>query len=114
MGSTKKYISTKVLITQPFLSYRLQILHGSLYGLSNQMTKYKSTKSTKEQKYKSTKYKTKKYKNTKTQKVRKMQKKCKKCKNVKIVKSTKSTKIKNHLSASYQNNDKVQKYKNTK
>ena len=29
------------------MSYRLQILHGSSYGLSNQMTKYKSTKSTK-------------------------------------------------------------------
>ena len=59
------------------LSYRLQILHGSSYGLSNQMTKYKSTKSTKVQKYKSTKYKTKKYKNTKTHKMqicKKMQK----------------------------------------
>ena len=39
--STKKYVSTKVLITQ--------ILHGSSYGLSNQMRKYKSTKSIKVQ-----------------------------------------------------------------
>merc|ERR1712030_121809 len=66
---TKKYISTKVLITQSFLSYRLQILHGSLYGLSNQITRYKSTKSTKVQKYKR-----KKYKNTKMQKMQKIQK----------------------------------------
>merc|ERR1711984_35994 len=43
-----------------FLSYRLQILHGSSYGLSNQMTKYKSTKSTKVQKYKNTKVQNKK------------------------------------------------------
>ena len=39
--STKKYVSTKVLITQ--------ILHGSSYGLSNQMRKYKSAKSIKVQ-----------------------------------------------------------------
>ena len=39
--STKKYVSTKVLITK--------ILHGSSYGLSNQMRKYKSTKSIKVQ-----------------------------------------------------------------
>merc|ERR1712030_39432 len=95
--------STKVLITQPFLSYRLQILHGSSYGLSNHMTKYKSTKSTKVQKYKSTKYKTKKYKNTKTKKMHKIQKNAK---IVKIVKSTKVQKVqkyknKKHLSASY-------------
>merc|ERR1712030_128676 len=71
---TKVQKSTKVLITQPFFSYRLQILHGSSYGLSNQMTKYKNTKSTKLQKYKTEKYNTKKYKNTKTQKMQKMQK----------------------------------------
>merc|ERR1712030_59486 len=79
------------------LSYRLQILHGSSYGLSNQMTKYKSTKVQKVQKYKNTKVQknkvqNKKYKNTKTQKNAKNTKKYKKSKNVKIVKSVKSTK----------------------
>ena len=41
--------SKKVLITQPFFSYRSQILHGNSYGLSNQMTKYNKCK-----KYKNT------------------------------------------------------------
>ena len=64
-----------------FLSYRLQILHGSSYGLSNQMTKYKSTKKTlrcqllvqksilKQNRVKT--QKTKKYKNVKNVKNRK-------------------------------------------
>ena len=33
------------------MTYRLQILHGSLYGLSDQIKKYKGTKSTKSKKY---------------------------------------------------------------
>ena len=49
------------------MSYRLQILHGNSYGLSNQLTKYKSTKNAKNDK------------------------------NPKNVKSTKSTKVQKNL-----------------
>ena len=42
--STKKYISTKVLITQSFLELQTQILHGSSFAPSNQEQKHKNTK----------------------------------------------------------------------
>ena len=62
------------------MSYRLQILHGNSYELSNQMTKYKSTKS-----IKSTKS-TKSTKIQKTQKMIKIKKKSKRCKKYKSTK----------------------------
>ena len=65
--STKKYVSTIVLITQ--------ILHGSSYGLSNQMRKYKSTKSIKVQNKKVQKRKC--PKNAKKIKSANLQTKCK-------------------------------------
>ena len=72
----KKYISTKVLITQPFFELQTPDFAWKFIWIvepNDKVQKYKSTKvqkykSTKVQKYKSTKYKTKKYKNTKTQK----------------------------------------------
>ena len=66
------------------MSYRLKILHGSSYGLSNQMRKYFK-------KYKS--------KSTKIQKSPNMQKKkiCKKKLKCINIKSTKSKKVQNFL-----------------
>merc|ERR1712030_98258 len=99
--STKKYISTKVLITQPFFELHTPIFAWKFIWIvkrNDKVQKYKKYKSTKVQKYKNTKvqkYKSTKYK-TKSTKIQKR-------KNAKNVKSTKSTKYKNkkHLSASY-------------
>ena len=63
--STKKYISTKVLITQPFFELLTSDFAWKFIWTvepNDKVQKYKI------QKYKSTKYKTKKYKNTKMQK----------------------------------------------
>ena len=63
--STKKYISTKVLITQPFFELQTPDFAWKFIWTvepNDKVQKYKI------QKYKSTKYKTKKYKNTKMQK----------------------------------------------
>jgi len=49
----KSIKSTKVQSTHN--SARLQILHGSSFGLSNQMTEYKSTKCREKTKYKKSK-----------------------------------------------------------
>ena len=69
--STKKYISTKVLITQPFFELQTPDFAWKFIWTvepNDKVQKYKKYKSTKIQKYKSTKYKTKKYKNTKNAK----------------------------------------------
>merc|ERR1712030_6946 len=79
--STKKYISTKVLITQPFFELQTPDFAWKFIWTvkpNDKVQKYKKYESTKVQKYK-----TKKYKNTKTQK---NTKKCKKCKKHKIYK----------------------------
>merc|ERR1712030_46363 len=79
--STKKYISTKVLITQLFFELQTPDFARKFIWTvepNDKVQKYK--------KYKSTKYKTKKYKNTKMQK---------NAKNAKSGKSTKSTQNKN-------------------
>merc|ERR1711984_21720 len=90
--STKKYISTKVLITQPFFELLTSDFAWKFIWTvkpNDKVQKYKKYKSTKIQKYKSTKVQ--KYKNAKAQST-------KNAKNAKIVKNTKkykSTKIKN-------------------
>ena len=71
MDSPYKLQKYKVLITQPF--FELQILHGSSYGLSDQIKKYKSTLKIKVQKYRSTNVQ--KYKNIKNINSTKIQKK---------------------------------------
>merc|ERR1712030_49609 len=90
--STKKYISTKVLITQPFFELQTPDFAWKFIWTvepNDKVQKYKKYKSTKVQKYKNAKYKTKKYKNTKIQKY-KNAKKCKKCKKHKKYKIKKS------------------------
>ena len=49
-----KYTHKKVQSTHNSTIFELQILHGSSYGLSDQIKKYKSTLRTKVQKYRST------------------------------------------------------------
>merc|ERR1711984_29229 len=100
--STKKYISIKVLITQPFFELLTSDFAWKFIWTvepNDKVQKYKKDKSTKIQKYK--------VKNKNAKKYKKIQE------NAKNVKSTKY-KNKKHLSASYWHNDKVQKYKNTK
>jgi len=66
--STKKYISTKVLITQPFFELLTSDFAWKFIWTvepNDKVQKYKKYKSTKVQKYKSTKIQ--KYKNTKVQ-----------------------------------------------
>merc|ERR1712080_38188 len=111
----KKYISTKVLTTQPFFELLTSDFAWKFiwtFEPNDKKQKYK-VQNKKVQKYKKNAKKCKKYK-----KCKKMQK-CKKCKKHKKYKSTKvqkykSKKVKTHLSASYQHNDKVQKYKHKK
>ena len=57
-----KYTHKKVQSTHNSAIFQVQILHGSSYGLSNQIKKYKSTLRTKVQKYRSTNEQRKKYK----------------------------------------------------
>merc|ERR1712030_128494 len=64
----KKYISTKVLITEPFFELQTPDFAWKFISTVEPNDKVQKYKNTKVQKYKSTKYKTKKYKNTKTQK----------------------------------------------
>merc|ERR1739838_1002418 len=71
--STKKYISTKVLITQSFLELQTPDFAWKFICTvqpNEKVQKYKKYKSTKVQKYKSTKVQ--KYKSTKVQKYKKM------------------------------------------
>merc|ERR1719219_1792733 len=71
--STKKYISTKVLITQSFLELQTPDFAWKFICTvqpNEKVQKYKKYKSTKVQKYKSTKLQ--KYKSTKVQKYKKM------------------------------------------
>ena len=70
--STKKYISTKVLITQSFLELQTPDFAWKFICTvqpNEKVQKFKSTKSTKVQKYKNTKVQ--KYKITKVQKMKK-------------------------------------------
>ena len=69
--STKKYISTKVLITQPFFELLTSDFAWKFIWTvkpNDKVQKYKKYKKYKVQKSKSTKYKTKKYKNIKIKK----------------------------------------------
>merc|ERR1712030_103839 len=101
--STNKYISTKVLITQPFFELQTPDFAWKFIWTvkpNDKVQKYKKYKSTKIQKYKNTKVQ--KYKSTKIQKRKKSTKqkstkiqKYKNTKKSKNVKSTKSTKLKN-------------------
>ena len=77
----KKYISTKVLITQPFFELQTPDFAWTLEP-NDKVQKYK--------KYKSTKVK--KYKSTKIQKYKVQNKKVQKYKNAKMQKNVKSTK----------------------
>merc|ERR1711984_4985 len=80
-NSRKKYISTKVLITQPFFELLTSDFAWKFIWTVEPNDKVQNKK-------------VQKYKNAK---------KCKKCKNVKIVKSTKSTKVKKYKTNKYKN-----------
>merc|ERR1712105_447988 len=73
----KKYISTKVLITQPFIELQTPDFAWKFIWTvepNNKVQKYKKYKSTKIQKYKNTKVQSTKAQSTKIQKYKKMQK----------------------------------------
>merc|ERR1711984_29872 len=85
----KKYISTKVLITQPFFELQTPDFAGKFIWTvepNDKVQKYKKYKSTKIQKYINIKVQSTKQKSTKIQKRKKRKKmlknakKCKKCK----------------------------------
>merc|ERR1712030_224197 len=86
----QKYISTKVLITQPFFELQTPDFAWKFIWTVEPIDKVQKYKNTKVQKYKVQNKKVQKYKNEKNcKKYKKMQK----FKNVKIVKSTTSTKV---------------------